>query len=186
MIGVHRSAVDWLQSARCARWAGIALALVAWLLDTSTVLGTTERIIEYQSDIQVLADASMEVVETIVVWSQGKAIKRGIYRDFPLRYRTASGVRVTVGFEVLSVRRNGVPEPWFTEPHGDGVRVYIGHKDVLIGVGEHRYEITYRTWRQLGFFEQHDELYWNVTGNGWALPIQQVEGLRVLTEDSPR
>jgi len=30
---------------------------------------------------------------------------------------------------------------------------------------------TYRTNRQLGFFRDHDELYWNVTGNGWKFPI---------------
>ena len=188
MTGVHTSACELIDCERSSRWAWracLGLALVVWLFGASTVLAATERIVEYRSDIQVLADASMEVVETIVVWSQGEAIKRGIYRDFPLRYRTASGVRVTVGFEIISVRRDDLPQPWFTEPHGDGVRIYVGHKDVLIGVGEHRYEITYRTWRQLGFFEQHDELYWNVTGNGWALPIDQVSAYVYLPKTVP-
>ncbi|MET0225400.1 MAG: DUF2207 domain-containing protein, partial [Dokdonella sp.] len=37
--------------------------------------------------------------------------------------------------------------------------------------GEYAYELHYRTTRQLGFFDDHDELYWNVTGNGWEFPI---------------
>jgi uncharacterized membrane protein YgcG len=37
--------------------------------------------------------------------------------------------------------------------------------------GPHTYQFTYRTNRQLGFFRDHDELYWNVTGNGWKFPI---------------
>ena len=37
--------------------------------------------------------------------------------------------------------------------------------------GEHTYTLSYRTDRQLGYFENHDELYWNVTGTGWMFPI---------------
>ncbi|NCU21736.1 DUF2207 domain-containing protein, partial [Candidatus Falkowbacteria bacterium] len=36
------------------------------------------------------------------------------------------------------------------------------------------YALTYRTTRQLGFFSDHDELYWNVNGNGWRLPLDRV------------
>ena len=35
--------------------------------------------------------------------------------------------------------------------------------------------IRYTTTRQLGFFESYDELYWNVTGNGWIFPIDRAE-----------
>ena len=55
----------------------------------------------------------------------------------------------------------------------NGVRVYAGSKDVLIEPGQHTYALTYRTDRQLGFYQEHDELYWNVTGNGWEFPIEQ-------------
>ena len=32
----------------------------------------------------------------------------------------------------------------------------------------------FKTNRQLGFFDTHDELWWNVTGNGWMFPIDRV------------
>jgi hypothetical protein len=38
-------------------------------------------------------------------------------------------------------------------------RVYIGDADVLIPKGRHVYRITYRTNRQLGFFDDFDELF---------------------------
>ena len=77
-----------------------------------------------------------------------------------------------VGFEVIEVQRNGRSEPYALESLSNGTRIRIGDKDVfLIGSGIHVYEITYRTTRQIGFFENYDELYWNVTGNGWTFAI---------------
>ena len=43
----------------------------------------------------------------------------------------------------------------------------------MIGAGEYEYFLQYRTHRQVGFFKDFDELYWNVTGNGWAFPIDR-------------
>ena len=44
---------------------------------------------------------------------------------------------------------------------------------MLLPRGRHAYAIIYRTARQLGFFEDHDELYWNVNGNGWTFAIDR-------------
>jgi hypothetical protein len=78
---------------------------------------------------------------------------------------------VRVGFEVLSVTRNGHFEPHVTESISNGVRVRIGNNNRTIRPGAHVYVITYRTTRQLGFFDSFDELYWNVTGDGWGFEI---------------
>jgi len=45
---------------------------------------------------------------------------------------------------------------------------------VLLQHGRHVYEISYRTRYQLGFFDDHDELYWNVNGNGWTFAMDSV------------
>ncbi len=133
-----------------------------------------ERILSYHSDIEVFADGTMEVVETITVQAEGAQIKRGIYRDFPTTYQDRYGNNYRVDFEVLDVRRDGLGEPFHTKAQGNGVRVYIGNRNVYLDPGEYRYELSYRTNRQLGFFENHDELYWNVTGNEWSFPIDAV------------
>jgi uncharacterized membrane protein YgcG len=140
----------------------IACASPAW---------AEERIMAFVSAATVNADASLSVHETITVVAEGRQIRRGIFRDFPTLYTDPHGQRVTVGFEVAQVRRNGHAEPYALEPIANGVRVRIGNADVLLDDGPHTYDITYRTTRQIGFFAKYDELYWNVTGNGWSLPI---------------
>ena len=147
------------------------LAVLLLFLLAACQVSAAERIHEYRSEIAVYPDASMIVTETIVVQAAGRLIQRGIYRDFPTDYTDRFGNRYRVGFEVLAVTRNGAPEPWHTERRSNGVRVYVGSRDRRIPAGRHEYTIRYRTDRQLGYFEAHDELYWNVTGNGWDLPI---------------
>ena len=132
-----------------------------------------ERILFFHGDIQVHPDASMTVVETITVNSMGNVIKRGIYRDFPTRYKDRYGNNYVVDFSVNEVLRDGKPESYHLEGLSNGTRVYIGRKEVFLNPGTYTYTIRYSTNRQLGFFKDHDELYWNVTGNGWSLPIEK-------------
>ncbi|MCZ7654918.1 MAG: DUF2207 domain-containing protein [Rhodocyclaceae bacterium] len=144
----------------------------------------SEFIRHFDARIEVLADGSMEVAETISVNAEGISIKRGIYRDFPTIYRAWYGRR-TVPFEVLSVKRNGQPEPSHQERRDNGTRLYIGRGDRNIPRGEHVHEIRYRTDWQLGFFADHDELYWNVTGNGWNFLIERATAMVVLPQRLP-
>jgi uncharacterized membrane protein YgcG len=130
-----------------------------------------ERILDFHSDVVVGTDAVLTVTETIRVQADGSSIKHGIYRDFPQLYRGPWGLRTRVGFQVIGVKRDGQSESHHTKPEANGQRVYIGSESVTVPPGEHTYELTYRTDRQIGFFADHDELYWNVTGNGWLFPI---------------
>jgi uncharacterized membrane protein YgcG len=127
----------------------------------------------------------MTVTETITVQAEGREIRRGIKRDFPTSYRDRLGNRVRVRFEVLEVLRDGKPEPYSTEAGGNGIQVKIGDKDVFLTPGPHRYSITYRTDRQLGFFEDYDELYWNVTGTGWSFAIDRAQVAIELPAGAP-
>jgi uncharacterized membrane protein YgcG len=64
-----------------------------------------------------------------------------------------------------------MPVPAATESIAGGVRIKIGDPDRLVAVGEHQYVIRYRSTREIGFFRDFDELYWNATGTGWIFPI---------------
>jgi uncharacterized membrane protein YgcG len=132
-----------------------------------------ERIRLFHGDISVNRDASMTVTETITVNCTGEVIKRGIYRDFPTTYRNRFNDIYRVRFEVLDVRRDGSPEPFHIQQLDNGVRIYIGRSDRYLSPGEYSYTLTYKTTRQIGFYKQFDELYWNVTGNGWVFPIDE-------------
>ena len=141
----------------------------------SPAASAEERITRFTSDVQVQPDASLDVMETIDVRAEGDRINHGIFRDFPTRYRGRNGARVQVGFTLKDVMRDGMPEKAATEPMSNGVRVRIGDADKTIEPGDHRYVIHYHTTRQVGRFADYDELYWNVTGNGWVFPIDIAE-----------
>jgi uncharacterized membrane protein YgcG len=163
-----------------------ATAVFAAALAGGTLAQTAgpEEILEFGSDISVHANGTMTVIETIRVRATGQRIRRGIYRDFPTTYRDTYGNQVKVRFEVTGVQRNGRPEPYRSEARSNGVRTYIGDPDVIIGRGVHGYRITYETDRQIGFFEDWDELYWNVTGNGWIFPIRSASATVRLPGDA--
>jgi uncharacterized membrane protein YgcG len=72
------------------------------------------------------------------------------------------------------------------DQRSNGVRGYVGSADRLVEPGRHEYQIRYRTDRQLGYFDDHDELYWNVTGNGWDLPIDAASAVVRLPPSVPR
>lgn len=160
----------------------LLLAALASLLPGTAL--ADERILSWRSDIDVRADGALDVAETIRVTVEGNQIQRGIFRDFPTTYQR-DGRRVRVGFDVAGVERDGKPEPYATERIGNGVRVRIGDADNYLDYGEHTYVVRYRTTRQLGFFEGYDELYWNVTGNGWAFPIDTAEARIRLPQALP-
>lgn len=168
------------------RWLGrAALAALAALATCATPARAEEAIERFDSTIEVRTDGDLAVTETIVVHAEGLQIRRGIYRDFPLRFRDAEGRLREVGFELVEVMRDGRPEPHFTRRNDRGVRIYAGSEDMLLQPGRHTYRISYVTSRQLRHFPDHVELYWNVTGNEWAFPIREATATIRLPGNAP-
>jgi uncharacterized membrane protein YgcG len=131
-----------------------------------------EQILDFHSDITLQDDSSLQVTETIDVIAANRLIRHGIYRDFPTHYKDKLGNNYVVGFQMLSATLDSEGEPFRVEDQSNGKRVYLGDPNTFVSSGRHIYTITYTTTRQLGFFKDHDELFWNVTGNGWIFPIQ--------------
>jgi len=144
----------------------IALLFVLFAFCVPAPAQNAERILSYDTYVTVNDDGSMLVREAIRVHVTGQKIVHGIYRDFPTEYKDKMGLRKRVPFEIESVRRDEQDEPYHTGTRDNGIRVYVGPRFGSAPLGDHLYEITYRTDRQIGFYEDRDELYWNVTGNG--------------------
>ena len=151
------------------------LTALTIFLSLTASASAQEEILSFESRIVVQSNADLRVTEIIRVRGEGRQIKRGIFRDFPTTYQDRLGNNVKVGFTVLDVLRDGVREPHHTRPEGNFERLYIGSQDVLIGRGVHTYTIVYETDRQIGYFDDFDEIYWNVTGNDWSFPILKVK-----------
>jgi len=154
--------------------------LLAWVVGVSLAPGlvaAAERITHFEARIAVATDGTVDILERIDVVAEGAEIRRGIFRDLPTDYERPDGVDVVIDYTVHDVRRDGGAEPYRIEDRGADIRIYIGDPDRLIAHGPHSYEIAYETHRQVGFFEHFDELYWNVTGNRWAFPIERAVGV---------
>ena len=198
--GLRRSPSPGLRFARptSPRWgeeavecSGRAIFAASWCLAFALLIfangspaAAEETIERFQSDITVARDGTLTVAETIRVHAEGNKIKRGIYRDFPLTFEDAEGKVHEVGFKLLSVTRDGRPEPHFTQSQGEYIRVYAGQQDVFLEPGKsYTYVFTYETDRQIRWFPDHAELYWNVTGNAWDFPIESAL-VRVMLPDN--
>jgi uncharacterized membrane protein YgcG len=144
-------------------------------------LGQQESITSFDSAITVNQDGSMRVENTITAMVTGDQIQHGIYYDFPTVYsNTKTGGRLVIDFQVLGVQLDGHAEPYTVTNWSNGKRVKIGDPNVLISPGLHTWVIRFSVDRELGFFADHDELYWNVTGNGWVFPIDRASATVIL------
>lgn len=167
---------------RILQRVGLAVVLLATGIMPAMA---NERITRFVSDVDVQRNGDLLVTETIAVQAEGQVIKRGILRDFPTSYTNRDGTHVEVAFDVQSVTRDGASERYATERLSNGVRVRIGSADKILNPGPHEFVIKYRTSRQVGFFADFDELYWNATGNGWTFPIDAAEARIRLPEAVP-
>jgi uncharacterized membrane protein YgcG len=147
--------------------------LVAFLSLLPLVAAADERILSFHSYVRVMIDGSIDVTELITVRSEGHRIRRGIYRDLPTEYFDKLNNRIEVNIEPSAVLRDDEHENFRVVNTDGGIRVYFGRSNHFLSNGIHTYSFKYRAERMLGFFEEHDELYWNVTGFDWAFPIDQ-------------
>lgn len=150
------------------------------LENTHSFVNLDEYIELFDSKIIVNKDASLQVQETIEYVNVNKRV-RGIYRDFPTVYNY--GVfRDVANFDLISVQKDGHKEPYHMDIIKGGYRIYIGDKDVYLAPGKYSYKINYKIDKVIGFYENHDELYWDVNGTGWHMQIARIRAKVFLPE----
>ena len=143
----------------------------------------TERVINFHADIIIDTTGMIRVTESIRVFANGYDIQRGIVRSIPV-YRTDKfGIKKKMKIDVISVICNGRYEKYKTKNAGRDKEIYIGNPDVYLEPGIYNYIIIYESAGQIGFFDDYDELYWNVTGNDWVFPIERASACITLPEN---
>ena len=136
----------------------------------------TERILNFNVATQVDTTGELLVTEIIRVNVLNYQINRGIFRMLP-DSRNINNQNIDVDYAILSIKKNGTEEDYHTETSNGFYVIYIGNEDVVLKPGIYTYSITYKTKRQIGFFENFDELYWNTTGSEWDFPIDTATAL---------
>lgn len=137
------------------------------------LLSQEERIYTHHSDIVVDTSGVIRVSERIRIYANGDLFKRGITRALPTTRNDVEGKRIKVDYTILEVYKDGEKESYFTEREGSNLVVYVGNKNKLLSPSYYDYEIIYETAGQIGFFDDYDELGWNVNGAS-DRPVDQV------------
>jgi uncharacterized membrane protein YgcG len=147
------------------------MALAGSLLFPLPVAARSWRIADFNDTITIGGDGSTAVHERITVVFIGQF--QGIHRTIPIEYPGPRGTNYTLFLNVTGVTdESGQKLKYESHTAGDfrDLKIYIpGAED-----STHTIEIDYTLRDAVRFFEDHDEFYWNVTGNDWPVPIDQV------------
>jgi len=119
------------------------------------------------------ADRELRIEESITYDFEDEQ-KHGIYRLIPERY-ARDGMNVDLRLDIGQSMQDGKAATQEISREGEFKKIRLGQEDLFLS-GKHIYKIVYQTNRAINDFpdEQERELYWNVTGNGWSVPIEQV------------
>ena len=181
----HRSATPSklrLQSAICNRRRSNAFAfsLLALLLSlASPALARNWRIADFHSTVAIDDHGGASVTERITLVFVGQY--NGIWRSIPVEYPGPGGTNYSLFLKVESVTDEN-ERPLKHEISRDGpykkVKIYIpGAVDTTKTV-----LISYSTPNAVRYFDDHDEFYWNVTGNDWPVPIDHSSAMVSLPD----
>lgn len=151
----------------------ILLGVSVWLAFFN--FASAEVIHSFRSDIVVTNDGSF-TVEEFIQYDFESMEKHGIYRNIRDSHAQESVSwykKRIIELELLSVSMDGEPVPYVVEPY-DGLSIRIGDADKTIS-GVHEYMIKYSVDGAIATYNDgRNELYWNVTGDEWTVPITSV------------
>jgi uncharacterized protein (TIGR04222 family) len=123
----------------------------------------------FDARILVNRDASIDVTETITARFVGSY--NGLFRTIPIKYRNAQGLNWTLGVSLQSARDDaGRDLRVETSREGANIKYKVWIPEAVNAT--RTLVLRYHATNGLRFFDEHDELYWNVTGDEWEVPIR--------------
>lgn len=132
----------------------------------------SESIKNFNSTVSILKDGTITVSEQII-YDFGSAERHGIYRDIPYIKKNEDGKKFRMSFKVQSVTdEQNNSWNYILSDNGERIHLKIGDKDKYV-TGIQHYIITYSISGALSYFSDHDEIYWNATGNDWNVPVEK-------------
>ncbi|MGW8264720.1 MAG: DUF2207 domain-containing protein [Longimicrobiales bacterium] len=137
------------------------------------------EILQFNATLEVLETGDLRVVEVLQVRFNGSW--NGIYRTIPVEYRTPQGFSYRLFLDLQAVTDESGRElktEVTRERDSRKVKIWVpGAENVTRTIS-----LQYSVPNALRFFEEHDELYWNVTGTEWDVPIQSASALVELPD----
>ena len=140
-----------------------------YLLYVPVSLAKQLRIENFQSQIAVLPDSTINVTESITVHFLGGPW-HGLYREIPVEYVTPQQMNYSLFLKVSRVTDASGHDLKYESSrvrHYLKLKIFVDNADNSVQT----INIQYTVSDALKFFEDHDELYWNITGDEWDVPI---------------
>ncbi len=155
--------------------------LVSIFVLSAPLFAQSWRIADFQDIVSVSANGSTLVKERISLVFIGHW--HGIHRIIPIEYPGPRGTNYTLFLDVIAVT-DGAGQKLKSESKTSG-----NYRDLKIYIPDavdttRTVEIDYIVRNGIRYFEDHDELYWNVTGNDWPVPIDHAEAHVYLPESA--
>ncbi len=168
MKNIHN---NWLPRKALLITLGAIAAALLLLTPKASAYGFDWDISSFDTDITVRTDGSLLVKETIVA-DYSRESHHGIYRTIPIVYGDATYHTMKLRYNVVSVKDEFGSDWWYeTTREGDYVKIKAGDPDVYQN-SPTTFVLTYEIQRAISFqFDDHDEIYWNATGDEWDVPI---------------
>jgi uncharacterized membrane protein YgcG len=126
------------------------------------------RVADFQDSITVSADGSALVRERITLVFVGEW--HGIHRFIPIEYPGPNGTNYTLFIDLISITDDSGAKLKYETTTSRGFRDFKIYVPNAVD-SSRTVEIDYLVKNGTRFFEDHDEFYWNVTGNDWPVPI---------------
>jgi len=145
-----------------------------------------EEITDFTAHIEMRADGTAFVQEEILYdFGKGAQGKHGILRKIPLLYDTEDGKKGQIELANIAVTDGkGHTRDVETTGGGNYINLKIGDLDTTLE-GQHLYVIKYVVYGAFRRLPTVDEIYWNVTGNEWQVPIVRSRVEVILPQEFP-
>lgn len=160
----------------------VAISFSIALFSHAQEFATAEKITSFDGKIEINSDSTIDVKETIA-YDFGNQQKHGIFRFIPVKYKARGGnynLRIS---DIKITDENGTPQNFTISSEGENIKFQIGDADKFVS-GEKNYVINYVIRRAVNYFPDHDELYWNFTGDQWPVPIGSATLRIILPENA--
>ncbi|KAA3632202.1 MAG: DUF2207 domain-containing protein [Calditrichaeota bacterium] len=161
----------------------IVLLFVCFITITAAPLSARDFTIKnFDVHLQIDENGKLYVIETIEVFFHTS--RHGIFREIPYKYKDEFGDTKKMPIDILSVTDNNDKKlTTKISKTGNVVNIRIGDADIYVR-GTQYYKIRYEVKNALLFFDDHDELYWNVTGTYWDATIEKATAtVSFITEE---
>jgi uncharacterized membrane protein len=155
----------------------VLIAGISLLTGNKDVLAAEYEIDDFKAEINLNQDYSLTIKEKI--GTNFLEPKHGIYRVIPYIY-SHNGKTIKADLKVLSITdEKGLGVDYEVSNYNQSKKIKIGDADTTI-IGKKEYTIEYLVDQVVLDYGNGPEIYWNMTGGEWDVPIKKSEA-RVIS-----